>query len=255
MVSDSPVKLLHDNRVYWERAGSDSKISDYAHWKNVGRFKNAKAWSRIGEENFTRYKKLLKLMGGCGAEKLDSMVEWGVGGGANAVVFGDAVDFFYGIDIARSSLDESRKQMDAIGLGQKYFPLIADKDVVGNILQLSPKGIDFFLSTATYQHFPHVAYAKYVTTSAFKILRPGGLALIQTRYADGSRFYATKTRDYGVGKNAIRFLSFNVNEFALLCEKIGFKVLMTETVDRINYCYYYLQKINTPVKINLAGHG
>jgi hypothetical protein len=100
--------------------------------------------------------------------------------------------------------------------------------------------VDFFLSTAVFQHFPSQEYGIKVTRLAFHLLKDEGVAIIQIRYDDGSDILKSKQRDYA--RNAITFTSYPVHEYWQIALESGFTPLAVILDTEPCYAYYLLRK-------------
>lgn len=240
LLSDGDLLLAAECQEYWSRADKDPKIRDYSHWLGYGRFIRRSSWASIGEDSWSRFVKCCNLAGRDVGE-FNRCVEWGSGGGANAARFLKHFREFYGVDVSPASARESARVLEG---AQGFFtPILIRGDYPDSVLETVRQDVDFFLSVATFQHLPTKSYALAVMKIAYMILARGGLAVVQTRLDDGSAYYRTKTKQYSRGKNAIRFLSFKLEEFSRLCERAGLEVLYAGDVrDGISYAYYYLRK-------------
>lgn len=105
------------------------------------------------------------------------------------------IDTFYGVDISKANLDECTRQCERSAL-RPFRPILIDPEDPESVPQVVDGPLDAFLSTAVYQHFPSKSYGHRVTRIAGELLRPGGVALIQTRYSEGSRRFRPKKRGY-----------------------------------------------------------
>jgi hypothetical protein len=155
-----------------------------------------------------------------------SIVEWGVGGGAVASRFAGVR--YYGVDISAANLAEAVRIC-----GVNFTPLLIDIDKPEDVLTVL-RDVDFFLSVATYQHFPSQEYGERVTRVAYELLQPSGLAVIQTR-SGGPASVRCYAKDYA------RFTTWTLDEFKTVAERIGFDVLKAGAGPG-DYVYYGLQK-------------
>lgn len=204
---------------YWnegDKAGVDLK--DYSHWAGSGPWQDREKWLALGRVHFEMYEQLCLVTGT--SRPLQNAVEWGCGGGANAVHFIGEVRSFCGIEIARPSLDECGRVLAAAGF-TGFQPVLVSAETPEQALEAAPGPFDLFLSTYVYELLPGRGYAERITQIAWQLLRPGGLALIQIRYDDGSPRSSQKNADYF--RHSTRFTSFRVEEFWVLAQKIGFQ--------------------------------
>jgi SAM-dependent methyltransferase len=175
----------------------------------------------------------------------ENFVEWGPGGGSNVLAFSAHYKRLAGVDISEPNLDRCAKEL--VDAGVKDFvkvPIDASRPADA-LAALGDGWADFFLSTAVFQHFPGKDYGAQVLGVARRLLRPDGLALIQTRYDDGSEKFAPKSGDYR--KNAIYFTSYRVEEFWRLLDEAGFEPIAVRLDPKVNYAFYFARRRGEPV--------
>jgi SAM-dependent methyltransferase len=230
-------RLIADAGRYWARSDSSLRIQDYSHWRGRGRWADESSWQDWGRGNFRRYVTLATLAGR--TSPITTMLEWGPGGGCNAVHFAGEVQTYIGVDVSAANLDECARQIAQHGHAT-FRGIRIDAAAPEAVLDHVAEPIDFFLCTAVYQHFPSQAYGRRVTRIASDLLKPGGLALIQTRYDDGSEALRCKSDDYE--RNAITFTSYPVDEFWQHTGSAGLKPLSLELDVEARYAFYLLRK-------------
>jgi hypothetical protein len=260
MAKDSEEKLVDDAYMYWNR--SDAWTQKVSHWRGSPRTPVGK-WEKIGEENWTRFEKLVYLAGQ-DLEGFRKMVEWGCGGGANVARFAQHFKHVYGIDVSEETLHEADSQMARLKLADRFWPFPIHADFPHHVRSMqkadslpvrgclrehyphigNQHDMDFFLSTSCFQHFPSKSYAEKVLRMAYWLLCDHGLALIQARLDDGGSYHAPKDHDYcgGNNRNAIRFMSHTVEEFTGMCNRAGFNLLCEPEMQKANYMYFYLER-------------
>ena len=238
--------IIRDSKKYWDMAeNKDQDLKDYSHWSGEGIWVDTERWRVIGRVNYEMFENMAAIM------KVDrpiqTMVEWGQGGGANAIHFASEVKTFYGVEISHESINECQRQLNLIQFNGYKGILIDPEDPEDAILKIT-EPCDFFLSTYVFPHFPGKNYGKRVTKIAYKLLRTHGMALIQIRYDDGSDYFSQKRRNYK--ENAMNFTSYKIDEYWKIAEDIGFTpyyvYLMTRrgtyAYSGDNYAYYFLKK-------------
>jgi SAM-dependent methyltransferase len=211
-------ELIRDSGDYWNGstpAGVDLK--DYSHWQGAGPWKDSERWLALGRPHLELYEKLLRLT--ATARRPVRILEWGCGGGANAVHFFPLASEFSGIEISQASLDECRRVLHLAGFDAFRGTLI-DAAQPESALRLAGDGYDFFLSTYVFELIPGKKYGERILRTAHAMLQPGALGLIQIRYDDGSERSSQKSIDYF--RDCTRFTSYRVEEFWLLLERVGF---------------------------------
>jgi hypothetical protein len=215
----SEAELTQATVRYWnegDKAGVDLK--DYSHWAGAGPWQDREKWLALGRVHFDMYEQLCLFTGT--RRPIGSAVEWGSGGGANAIHFVQEVQTFCGIEIARASLDECGRVLAEAGF-QGFQPVLISAENPEQALALAPGPFDLFLSTYVFELLPGRSYGERILRIAWQMLGPGGLALIQIRYDDGTPRSSQKNLDYF--RNASRFTSYRVEEFWVLAQKLGFQ--------------------------------
>lgn len=164
-------KIAKDAGQFWSESGSKAIIRDYSHWRGEGRWADEQTWAKIGDTHFKVFGDLCLLAGI--SRPIHSMVEWGPGGGANAVRFCSEVSSYYGIDISTANLDECRRQLH-IQSFDGFHPVLIHADHPEEVLQSVRTPVDLFLSTAVFQHFPGKEYGVLVMKVAYDLVSSGG---------------------------------------------------------------------------------
>lgn len=212
-------ELIRDSARYWQR-GDESGIDlkDYSHWRGAGPWQDTERWLKLGQPHVRLYRQLLR----CTETPPSSprIVEWGCGGGANAIHFVDHASEFCGIEIVQASLDECRQVLRDAGFTAFRGALI-DAEAPERALELAGDGYDFFLSTYVFELIPGRNYGERILRQGWRMLRPGGLALIQIRYDDGTDRSSQKHLDYF--SHSTRFTSWRIDEFWTLLQAVGFE--------------------------------
>lgn len=210
-------ELIRDSAEYWsrgDRAGVDLK--DYSHWQGAGPWQDKDRWLQLGRPHVRLYEKLRQVTATAPAGRI---VEWGSGGGANAIHFIQGAREFCGIEISQASLDECRRVLLEADF-DSFRAVLIDAEAPEQALQQAGDGYDFFLSAYVFELIPSQAYGERILRIAHQLLRPGGLALVQIRYDDGSERSTQKSRDYF--RDSTRFTSYRIEQFWATLENIGF---------------------------------
>ncbi len=225
-------------RAYWgQSGGADWKGN--SHWRDSPVPGWAEIWDEIGGIHLSMYERFARCRDG---EATDRIVEWGVGGGANAVRFAPLAREFVAVDVAQDSLDETARQVGRVCSTPVRSVLVSLDDQSGRISDLDGN-VDLFLCFYVLELVPSEAHAREIVRSAFRMLRPGGAAILQTKYrrsAPQPPPWASFSRDlansYVVG----------VDEFWEHLGLTGFDVQYTELVPRNRldryYAYYFATK-------------
>lgn len=210
-------QLIRDSAEYWNRGDRHGiDLQDYSHWRGAGPWRDTERWLKLGRPHRRLYEKLRRITASPPALRI---VEWGCGGGANAVHFVDGAREFCGIEIAQASLDECRRVLSESGFHSFRGVLIAAA-APEQALAAAGDGYDLFLCTYVFELIPSREYGERILAIACSMLRPGGLALVQIRYDDGTERSSQKQLDYF--SNSTRFTSYRIDEFWTRLQKVGF---------------------------------
>src|SRR5215831_18342336 len=104
----SEAGLISDSQNYWN-GQEDRSLKQNSHWRGVGIFGDDTNWLTLGSEHFQLYERFARTLDS--PRPVRRVVEWGCGGGMNAVHFGQIAEEFFGVDISSASLDECAQQM------------------------------------------------------------------------------------------------------------------------------------------------
>lgn len=225
----------------WSEGRQSAAVRDMSHWEGEGRWADREAWRAIGAVHFQMARELCAHVGL--GWPIRRMIEWGPGGGSNAIAFSKVLESFTAVDISKPNLDECRRQLEAIPFGGFTPVHLTSPDPWVVAADLGTE-MDLFLSTAVYQHFPGKAYGLEVTRIAYHCLRSPGVALIQIRYDDGKSKYQPKVSDYR--EQFVTFTSYGISEFWDLATEVGFTPLYVKLGTHTNYATFFLAKPARP---------
>ena len=245
---DDDDKLERDAQQYWNAPGTEL-LNQYYHWRGVGIFADDNRWLALGRKNLELYQQFCGMMGVTRSPRC--IVEWGCGGGANAVHFAPLTETYVGIDVARPNLQECAKQLDAAGL-PNFKPVLIDVSAPETALEQITQKCDLFLSTYVFEVFPTPEYGLKVLKIARKLLSDGGMAIVQVRFSRVSWSSQPKRFAYKryFGSNAYR-----VETFWDAAEKCGFSpqavrlVLHESLNDNTDYAYFLLTASNSETNL------
>jgi hypothetical protein len=228
----------------WDNTSNPDYIKDMSHWRGCGRWADDMAWKAIGLKTLADIKFLLRMLNSSPSEefKLNSILEWGPGGGANLYALAGVCSHYYGIDISTSNLEESMRMIRAEGYGHVYKP-IHIKNEPSEVLTQGIEPLNLILSTAVFQHFPSKAYGEEVLNCMYKITAPGCLGVIQIRFDNGNPKYFPINGLGEYKKRHITATSYQIDEFWNILKKVGFNVVSIGGIaQKNNYCTYYFKK-------------
>jgi SAM-dependent methyltransferase len=243
---DSEEKLAFDSQNYWNQDYSEKpNLAQDAHWKDKGIFEDQQRWLNIGKEHLDlvlSYSALLNI-----SFPVKQIVEWGCGGGANAIHFARLTEKYIGVDITSESLIECNKQLLECGLSN-FYPILIDASAPESVLSHQITDVDLFICTYVYELLPSPAYGLKVLKLANKMLKHGGIALVQIRYNDSRKDLKPKRTGYKF--NAYHMTSYTIEEFWETSVECGFEpigVFLKPRQPLVNdfcYAYYFLKKKN-----------
>lgn len=238
-------ELAATTMEYWnngDKVGVD--LGDFSHWEGAGPWRDRSRWLALGQIHFEMYEAMCRHSGATRPAR--RVVEWGSGGGANAIHFIHEAEEFCGVEIAQASLDECERVLSAAGF-RGFRPVLIQAAQPEEAERLAGQDFDLFLSTYVFELLPGRRYGERVARVAYEMLRPGGLALIQIRYDDGTDRSSQKNSNYF--RNACRFTSYRVEDFWVLMQEIGFRPLYVELIPEARpgfagdlYAYFALEK-------------
>lgn len=237
LIPDSKNRLNRDASNFWNGVSDDNKVKEFSHYQGLGRWSNYDAWSNIGLQHLEMLNDLIRYVKY--DKPIKNILEWGPGGGANAIHLCNKTENFYGVDISEKNLNECKRQLD-IKRYRNFHPIHIDINNPEIVMEEVGLTIDFFISTAVYQHFPSKEYGIKITKLAYDLLRSSSLAILQIRYDDNTNKFKSKKNNYV--KNAIYFTSYKIDEFWNITQSIGFTPLYVKLNPEVNYAYFFLSK-------------
>ncbi|MDX1925756.1 MAG: class I SAM-dependent methyltransferase [Pirellulaceae bacterium] len=239
-------KIRSDAHKFWHNhSATDFGVN--SHWKGCGIFsQDDDRWMSIGQRHLLMLQRMSFSLNGSlsSPSRFSSVLEWGCGGGANAVAFGGGADSFIAVDISQSSVDECLRQMKAHGMGNGTG-IVVDIHQPEKVLS-SVGQVDVVICTYVFEVLPSKTYATRLVRLFHDLLKPGGVALVQIRYATSRK--STQGRSWGYRFGFTKMVAFFLDEFWLLATQIGFRpgsielVPNDETVIDERYAYFILEK-------------
>jgi hypothetical protein len=240
-LSESEAKLIADSQKYWNDTSDRSRRA--AHWRGMGIFADDSRWLALGREHLQLYEQFARAVDLKHAPK--RIVEWGCGGGMNAIQFGCLADEFYGIDISTSTLEECGRQMAATGL-LNFKPVLINAAHPEAALGQVQGPCDLFLSTYVFELVPTPEYGIRILRIAYELLAPGAIAVIQIKYSEAKA--KTQSRAWAYAKNLAWNATYRIEDFWQATVQSGFTPKMVTLqprqplVNDRNYAYFLLQK-------------
>jgi SAM-dependent methyltransferase len=221
-------------REYW----SDADRPDWqqnSHWRDAPISGWVDRWDEIGRTHLAMYERFARMVP---LECPGRIVEWGVGGGANAVQFAPLCDAFVAVDVARESLKETVRQVGMASDTPVEEVLVAIDDQGAAVAEIGT--VDLFLCFYVLELVPTESHAHEIVRIAHDVLRPGGAAILQTKYkrsAPPRRPWRPQAEDLA------NQYTVDIADFWTLLTAFGFTVHYVEIRPRTpvdqNYAYFF----------------
>jgi SAM-dependent methyltransferase len=233
-------KLSMDAQQYWN-APNTELLQQYSHWRGAGIFTDDDLWLAWGRKHLELYQQFSRMMGVTKPPR--RIVEWGCGGGANAVHFAPLAEAYVGIEIVRPSLQECARQLEAAGF-RNFEPVLVDVSAPETALAQIKQKCDLFLAIGVFEVFPTPEYGLRVLRIARELLNEGGVAFIQIRFIRDS--WSSRPKRFAYKRNFADNNAYRVETFWDEAEKCGFLPQAVRLVpheklnDRTNYAYFML---------------
>ena len=232
--------LISQSQHFWNNE-SHPRLKSEAHWRNEGVFSDEGRWTALGREHLRIYQEFAQALAiDCRRKRI---VEWGCGGGANAVQFGPLTDEFIGVDISARTLAECDRQMKLAGLNN-FRPILVGANNPEVALAKMPGPCDLLLSTYVFECLPSPEYGVRLLKIARNMLAPAGLAVIQIKYSEAD--WKTRPRRWNYARNLAWNATYRLEEFWTIAQQCGLTPrLMTlvpyeKLVNDSNYAFFLL---------------
>ncbi|SDU10663.1 Methyltransferase domain-containing protein [Amycolatopsis keratiniphila] len=231
-------RISADAQNYW-RQPSGPRWSADSHWRDSSAFRGNDLWQKIGQEHLALFEAGARMTEF--ARPWKRVVEWGCGGGANAVRFAPRAGEFIGVDISTESLAECGKQV-ANACDTPFLPVIIEVAEPEAALGKIDGECDVFLSFYVFELIPTPEYGERLLRIAHELLAPGGLALIQIKYDAGT--WRTRPRRRSYARGLADMTTYRVEEFWQIAARCGFTPEAVHLVPRNElderYAYFFL---------------
>jgi hypothetical protein len=235
-------RLARDAQAYWQGEAGGARWRSYSHFRDAEVFGADVGWESVGEQHRALFERLARVVEFDG--QLDRVIEWGCGGGANAVAFApDCAKEFVGVDVTAESLRECGRQVARVSDTQ-FLPVLADIAKPENVLgKVGP--CDLFLCLYVLELVPSPEYGMRILQIAQELLVKGGLAFVQIKYDTGTWRTGSRRRGYR-GSVAASMTSYPISEFWTAAAAMGLRpeacYLVPENALDSRYAYFLLSK-------------
>lgn len=233
-------RLSADAQGYWRRP-VDAKWRSDSHWRDGPAFGDGRLWDRIGAEHLALFEAGARMSGF--DRPWRRILDWGCGGGANAVHFAPRAEAYIGVDISTETLAECGRQVADV-CDTEFLAVSIDVAEPEAALAQIGDPCDIFLSFYVFELVPTPEYGERLLRIAHQLLTPGGLALIQIKYETGR--WRTKPRRRAYRRRLADMTTYRIDEFWQLAERCGFSPqaihLVPENEIDQRYAYYFLRR-------------
>jgi hypothetical protein len=239
-VVDSETTLIRDAQEYWRTTSSDRWKCD-SHWREASVFADGDLWTEVGRRHLEMFERLARVPGS--PHRFRSIIEWGCGGGANAVHFAPRSSSFVGVDISQESLDECARQV-ARTTSTTFQSILIDAGNPEAALEQLTEPCDLFTSFYVFELITSQEYGARLLRIARRALVDNGLAFIQIKYDIGS--WRTRSRRRAYQSGLADMTTYRIEAFWSLAQECGLEPEVVYLVPRNElderYAYFLLSK-------------
>lgn len=230
--AQSRSRRLQDSRRHWS-ATSDPEWAANSHWRSGLADEDWLATGRDHLEMYEMFARALEV-----SSRPHTVIEWGCGGGANAVVFAPIADEFIAVDISADSVHECVKQVRSV-CDTPVVPVIIDIENPGAAVETRHGSCDLFVCVYVLELTPSRDDALQIIRIARDVLVPGGMAFVQFKYETSSRRTRSHRRDYR--HNFANMTTFAIDEFWSQATECGLtpRLLTLVPQNRLDRRYAY----------------
>ncbi|MDX3929883.1 MAG: class I SAM-dependent methyltransferase [Shinella sp.] len=240
-IRQSDRKIAEEAQAYWGNTDQNNFRSN-SHWRgDLGL--SDEVWLELGKPHVCLLRNHLKIAGL--KQPLRRIVEWGCGGGANAIHFAKEAHEYVGVDVSDASLAECQRNLNEVGY-ENFVPVLIEVAQPEDAVDAIHEACDLFLCTYVFELIPSPEYGQRLLKIAHHLLHPGGLAIIQIKYETHESH--TRTRRWGYRSNIANMTTYPIEVFWQLTEEVGFKpqsVSLRPKDDLVHderYAYFVLEK-------------
>jgi SAM-dependent methyltransferase len=230
-------RRLADARDFWVERSSPSWLSD-SHWRGA---LQEDIWLEVGQEHLAMFEMFARALDRAPAPGV--VIEWGCGGGANAVAFAPNAREFIAADISMESVEECLRQIAAVcntptqGI---HVDIEQPEKAVAGLEELC----DTFLCYYVLELTAGPDEALRIIRIAERALVSGGIAVIQVKY------HTTELHTRGYKRNyrshSANMTTFGIDEFWQQAKQCGLTPRLITLVPQnrldLRYAYYALTK-------------
>ena len=235
-------RLAQDSQSFWESSPLDDSWRNNSHWRDGSAFADDDAWLAVGQGHLTLYERFARAVQY--DRPLGRVVEWGSGGGANAVHFAPRSQEYVAVDVAADSLAECERQVRAV-CETPFTAVLADVADPETAARRVPRPCDLFLCCYVLELVPTPEYGLRLLQIARSLLADDGLALVQIKYRTSSWRTRPRRRRYR-SSTAASMTTYWIDEFWTAAISCGLRPELVTLVPKNNlderYAYFLLTK-------------
>lgn len=166
------------------------------------------------------------------------MVDWGCGGGANAVATAPSAGEMVLVDLSDETLEECRRRVGEVSDTPVTTVRIAVEDPEAAAERVA--GCDLFMCFYVLELVPSQEHAARILRIAAEALVPGGLAVVQFKYDDGA--LTSTSRHRGYARHLAHMTTYAIPDFWQLAVDVGLRPRMLTLVpeNELDRRYAYL---------------
>src|SRR3954451_583963 len=152
-IRESEEKIERDAQKFWE---SDSRhLPQLAHWRGAGVFTDDSRWLAWGAGHLDLYRDFARMLDA--PLSVHRIVEWGSGGGANAIHCAPFAQEYVGVEVTQANLDESVRMLAEAGI-RNFAPVLIRTDAPEKARALIAGPCEVFLCLGVFQALPTPEY-------------------------------------------------------------------------------------------------
>jgi polysaccharide pyruvyl transferase WcaK-like protein/SAM-dependent methyltransferase len=233
-------RIAGDAQAYWTESDGKRWRSE-SHWRDADAFAANDVWSAIGRRHLEMVESGARSLGV--EPRWDRVLEWGCGGGANAVHFAPRAGEFIGVEVSAETVAECGRQVAAV-CDTPFRPVLVDVADPESAVEQVGGPVDLFLCTYVFELIPTPEYGARLLRIAQQLLAPGGLAMVQIKYDDGRWSSRPRRRAYRTG--VAEMTTYGIAPFWELAQRCGLTPHRVELVPRDElderYAYFLLSR-------------
>lgn len=235
-------RITADAQRFW-RDRAHSSWHDDSHLREAPIFQGNDLWSEMGSRHLQLLQQGRRLTGHRPEAGLGRVVDWGCGGGVNAVQLAPLAQQIIGVDVSTETLAECAERVAETST-TPFQPVLIDVAEPESALARITEPCDAFVSFYVFEIFPTPEYGERILRIAHSLLAPHGLALIHIAYDTGSWRTRPRRRDYRWNPSAMT--TYPLDGFWQMARLCGMTpqwlhLLPTDAVGE-RYAYVLLQK-------------